>query len=157
MNTRYFVIALLASLLSSCGATEVSPPTRVPGVPESATWAGGADGGQWFLCSPRSESLTRFDCSIYNDFTGTVTAEGQFELRQGDVTLGLQSLAVPVVVPNALEFRSFDGGTIELVEPYVLLADGELHYPFGRGWGKRQKFRLGEELGPAVEYGGPAA
>jgi len=83
-------------------------------------------------------------------------AQGQFELRQVDQTEGATRLTMPAVIPNPLGFGFFDGSTIHLEGPYLLLPDGQLDFPFGPGWGKRQNFKLGQELGPEVEYGTPA-
>jgi hypothetical protein len=53
---------------------------RPTGVPESAIWAGGVDGGAFIECSLPLSSKTNA-CTVYNDSTGDVWMSGRFTLR----------------------------------------------------------------------------
>ncbi len=64
----------------------------------SAMWAGGADGGAWFECTPAGEM---FRCVVYHDVTGGVEARGEYRL-------------LPNGGDRSLTYRGFDGDTIYL-------------------------------------------
>ena len=60
-----------------------SPAMRPNGVPESAVWVGGADGGAFIDCTYLA--ATRLDfCTVYNDGTGDVWMKGTFHLHGTD-------------------------------------------------------------------------
>ena len=53
-----------------------SPPVKPKRVPEEAVWAGGVDGGCFFLLKSEFSDTCRF--AIYNDFTGDIWYDGYF-------------------------------------------------------------------------------
>ena len=58
------IVVLAATVMSGC--YRPYPPIRPEGVPNSATWAGGLDGGGWVTCS--SESTDEHNiCTIYDE------------------------------------------------------------------------------------------
>jgi hypothetical protein len=58
---------------------ESGAPARPKGVPASAVWAGGVDGGAFFACTP-SRMDEPNECTVYNDHTGKIWMSGKFVL-----------------------------------------------------------------------------
>ena len=150
--------ALVTTCLSlavtyACSPADPMPPERKPGIPPEAVWAGGIDGGEWILCVPAAPA-SRYGCRIYNDYTGTLEASGDFVLRRnvGDNAVSEGQLAEVAEGPRGLHYRYFDGVAIYLEDNAVLLPDGIIDYPFGGGGGKRARFREGIEIGQAEQY-----
>ena len=78
---KIFVLTLITFLLVSCSQNQ-QPIThlRPAGVPLSAVWAGGVDGGSFIDCD--SDAQARYNrCLIYNETTGDVEGGGDFVLR----------------------------------------------------------------------------
>lgn len=95
---------MLAGLAEAVGfGTKVSEPARPATVPETAIWAGGADGGAWIECVV-DESENANWCTVWNDQTGSVWARTHFVL---DDTGG------PAVDMEQIDL-SFDGTRIKL-------------------------------------------
>ncbi len=78
-------------------------PKRAAGVPESAVWAGGADGGAWIECqvTPNGKSNP---CKIWNDQTGALEAMGDFHMEK----------ALRAATEEELRYQGFDGTRIHL-------------------------------------------
>ena len=57
-----------------------SAPTRPAGVPETAVWAGGVDGGAFFACTP-SVANEANACTVYHDSDGEVYMSGSYVLK----------------------------------------------------------------------------
>lgn len=152
-KSRTMLALIAASWISAtCQGTSV-PPKRPSAVPATATWAGGADGGAWFLCD-RSADSTLFECKVYSDFDGSLLAQGNYALRAVSWTSESQGpVYQEVSVLPAIAFRSFDGHVIRLQNQFVLLPHGVIDYPFGEGSGKTQEYDMGEPVGPEHEYG----
>ena len=141
MLNHHMAFTLVGMVLTlGCDAGPVKAPPRVGEVPATAVWAGGVDGGHWFDCHRLAGGTPRYECSIYNDYTGEVEARGQF-------------VGGPAPVED-LTFRFYDGaGRIALSDSTWLLAVDTLDYPFGDGSGKRAVFRPpGHQVGDAVQY-----
>jgi hypothetical protein len=102
-------VSLLLTLLSfgclSCKQGPVVPPARPAGVPQSAVWAGGCDGGSFIDCASPTLSKTN-PCTVYDDYTGEVFMSGTFVLR-------VNSSAAPAEAP---EFNAADGVNIFLTD-----------------------------------------
>lgn len=72
------MILIVASvLMSSC--YRQYPPARPSGVPSSATWAGGLDGGGWVTCSEESGSDHNV-CTIWDE-EGRTRGPAQYRLK----------------------------------------------------------------------------
>ncbi len=71
LSFLYFYIAM--------SNAETIVPQRNNNVPPSAVWSGGPDGGAWYDC----ENIKKFDysCTVYNDSSGEIEGEGEFELQ----------------------------------------------------------------------------
>jgi hypothetical protein len=63
-------LILVSAYLFGC-ESEVLPPERPDGVPESAVWGGGVDGGSWLDCMP-TERAHSFACSVFWDSDGAL-------------------------------------------------------------------------------------
>ena len=100
----------LVFLLSSCGTNK---PARAKGIPENAFWAGGPDGGQWYLIDSINKSAKTINCKIYNDYTGELVIDKKFTLHcpSTDTEINWDDLEK--------EFRAYDGTTI-----YITTVDG---------------------------------
>jgi hypothetical protein len=72
-------------------------PPRPDNVPEAAVWAGGADGGEWVLCSEKSAG--RFNCEIYANTTGVLVEAGNF-------ILSAQEMIPAFYTPGRIKYRS---------------------------------------------------
>ena len=97
--------ATLAVICAVVGC-QAKAPQRPTKVPASAIWAGGPDGGSWIDCA-KEDSGTTYSCTVYNDSSGDVEAQGKYRLQ------GLPA------APAQLKFTGFDGEVI-------LLAQGRL-------------------------------
>ena len=131
-----------------------SPPARPAGVPADARWAGGPDGGHWFLCTRvvDARSPTRVDCRIYNDQTGGLYSRGEYVIQvDPDRVTGSGGMSYNSV-EELLSYAGMDGDAIRLERPLELVPDGVVEYPFGDGHGKRQRFELGRHVGDETTY-----
>jgi hypothetical protein len=72
------LLAAFSVLLLGCNKTNA--PTRPNGVPASAVWAGGVDGGAFIDCSP-SRNGEPNPCTVYNDSVGDVDISGRFVVK----------------------------------------------------------------------------
>jgi hypothetical protein len=118
----------LLLLTMGCRST-ITPPPRPALVPADAEWAGGRDGGKWILC--KHTTGPAYDCSVYNDYSGKLEAQGQF----------VHSFPSR---PAALKYSTYDGVSIHL-QSGQLLPEGWINYPFGDGGGKRVLYERGQE------------
>jgi len=62
------------SIFLSC-TSKIDPPPRPAGVPQSAVWAGGADGGAFIDCRVNTDGSDA--CVVYNDYTGQPWTRGE--------------------------------------------------------------------------------
>jgi hypothetical protein len=76
----FFFTIVTSSLLLGCERAQVSPPARPDGVPASAIWAGGIDGGVFIDCAPGHNGEPT-PCTVYNDYTGDIYMSGRFVLQ----------------------------------------------------------------------------
>jgi hypothetical protein len=58
---------------------EAIEPPRPPGVPTTATWAGGPECGSFVDCSPEDVGAL-YQCSVFHERTGTLVARGEYRL-----------------------------------------------------------------------------
>jgi hypothetical protein len=97
-------ISALLTALSSChNAPSLEPTTRPSGVPSTALWAGGADGGAYIECSVNEERNVNH-CTVWNDYTGQVAESGDFRLVKEN----------RAATNTELRFRGVAGGVIFL-------------------------------------------
>lgn len=68
-----FIIYVIIVIFRPCGE-----PERVKGVPISAVWHGGCDGGFWFELVERKSNIFRF--RIYNDGSGLLLFDADFRV-----------------------------------------------------------------------------
>lgn len=68
-----------ANLLGCRQHASLEPRNRPIGVPSTAVWAGGADGGCYVQCSIDKERNVNH-CNVWNDFTGELATSGDFRL-----------------------------------------------------------------------------
>jgi len=71
------VLTLLALLPVGCAHR---PPARPNGVPSSAIWAGGADGGMWYSCTEEVATQSN-KCSIFFDPGGNLLITARYQLQ----------------------------------------------------------------------------
>ena len=88
-------------------------PARPAGVPVSAVWVGGADGGAFIDCA-RSLHGEPNRCNVYNDGTGAVEMDGLFVVR--GQARGARA--------DELQYDSADGTRIYLKNNLVLVPYG---------------------------------
>ena len=145
-------MCLALAITAACRAADPMPPERKPGIPAEAVWAGGVDGGDWILCVPVA-TPSRYSCRVYNDYTGKLTASGEFIRRReaGGSVKPERRLTDSATPTGKLHYQYFDGVVIHLEDDVVLVPDGIIDYPFGDGGGKRALFREGVEIGQAAQ------
>lgn len=73
------VLLLVSPVLSCHEPAELRPAKRPPGVPETATWAGGADGGSYMHCAVDLKHDVN-ECRVWNDYTGQLMESGSYRL-----------------------------------------------------------------------------
>jgi len=65
--------------MTVCSKGKIEPPERQKGIHESAFWAGGPDGGNWFIVAETGfNNIYHF--TIYYDSTAEIRYEGKFKL-----------------------------------------------------------------------------
>lgn len=97
------ISVLLAALFSCHRAASLEPTRRPSGVPGTAVWAGGADGGAYIKCTVNKDRNVN-PCTVWNDYTGQVAESGEFRLAR-------ENRAATVA---ELRFRGVAGGVIFL-------------------------------------------
>jgi len=116
--TRVTVLLLFFLVIVTSCMNHVSPPPRPKGVPADAVWAGGADGGSFIKCYYEPSTRLNF-CTVYNDFTGKIEAEGRFTIR-GSMR--------PEDV-SQFSFSGFDGKKIYLKDGSILIPTDDVVFP----------------------------
>jgi hypothetical protein len=76
------VSALLTIAAGTCGCSRLaSAPPRPDGVPVSAVWVGGTDGGVFVVCDSPESGVDVYPCTVFNDGTGDVLMSGRFAVK----------------------------------------------------------------------------
>jgi hypothetical protein len=79
---RVWLFLLLASLLSfACCAEGQTGPARPAGVPKTAFWVGGEDGGVFVRVREVPGKTDTYRMTVYNDSTGKILYQGLAQLR----------------------------------------------------------------------------
>lgn len=149
---KQLTIIILSILLSSCEYSHPGPPERAQGIPKDAVWAGGLDGGSWFLCN--KEKGFRYFCRIYNDYSGELEAKGDF-IHKRFYWDDKKNKAVITSLKNDKTlppYSSYDGYNINLELNEILVPDGWITHPFDNKHGKKQLYKNGMEIGGEVNY-----
>ncbi len=152
MKKIYFIsIVLVMVVLYGCSKSEIEK-TKLDNVPDSAIWAGGVDGGNWFYCQEYDEAY-KYKCTVYNDYNGAILAVGDFLFRKKQWSKEKRDVIYfDVESRQEIEYSFFDGTTIFLKKDFVLVPDGIIDYPFDENSGKNQLFKDGRAVGEAVSY-----
>lgn len=77
ITSAQVILSLHALLLLGC---EPRPPARPSGVPASAIWWGGPDGGMWYDCTDDVASSSN-KCSIFFDPGGDLLITARYRLQ----------------------------------------------------------------------------
>ncbi len=93
-------------------------------------------------------TTNRYRCTAYDDYAGSVAAEGEFVLARSHWD-GPQKKASFAPLSSRPEYDAFDGETIYLAGSLVLIPDGWINYPDERG-GVKRLFEIGEPQGEDV-------
>lgn len=80
MNCFRASLLLAISTILLLGCDKVHAPARPSGVPASAVWAGGVDGGAFIDCSPSWNGEPN-PCTVYNDSVGDIDISGRFVIE----------------------------------------------------------------------------
>ena len=121
---RLLVTAVFSLCALSCSV--LHQPNRVAGIPNEAVLAGGAEGGSWLLCEPRNDAHTLYFCRVFNDFTGSEIASGEYVLRRVEWNQERRMATYFEVTQfrEGLRYNSFDGNIISLKNSMVLVPIG---------------------------------
>ena len=107
---RHVILAVFLLLSGlSVGCETNLAPRRPKGVPGSAVWAGGPDGGSWIECKVALDQRGCF-CTVYDEWTGEVSAHGTFIPRDTGAS----------VRADELKYEFFDGTAIVLNNGRIL-------------------------------------
>lgn len=112
-------LALLVQL-SACSQQAAVAPARPSNVPREATWAGGVDGGNWFLCRPLKRAWN-FSCAIYNDDNGSLVHKGIYVLRSVYWNDAKKVPVIQSIKSRTLAFDDYDGDDINLMNSLLLV------------------------------------
>lgn len=74
--TRYSALTVIALAMAGCGQDAHYSPPKPVGLPASAYYLGGLDGGNWVDCS--SDDGHQFRCLMYDNNNGRLTHERWF-------------------------------------------------------------------------------
>jgi hypothetical protein len=95
-------IVAIVALDNAFSQMSGSPPTHRPNaVPANAVWAGGPDGGSYFLCTV-DQARNVNPCTVWNEETGEVMANGDFWVSGQD----------RAATSDELKYRWYDGRVI---------------------------------------------
>lgn len=100
---RIVALIVLLSLVFACTYGGAHTPERPTTVPQTAIWAGGPHGGDWFDCDAIS-GASHNRCTVYADVTGVVLESGQYRLREEK----------RAARPDELQFADYSIGEINL-------------------------------------------
>jgi hypothetical protein len=78
MPVKQLFFTSLLFLLISCNSSY--EPKRVKGIPLTAFWKGGPDGGNWFIIEKADTTTKRIHFKIYHDVTGELLIDKDFIL-----------------------------------------------------------------------------
>jgi hypothetical protein len=104
---RIFATILVAinSLACNQGTSNREVPGRIQGIPDSAFWVGGSDGGNWYLVKNIDANKNSAYISIYHDFTGDLLLSKKFTLNcPVDIQVSIDDLKTQII--------AFDGEKI---------------------------------------------
>ncbi len=124
----------------NCGFvnTPANPQERLEGIPLSAVWAGGTDGGAWISCTLIKN--IRVKCIVYNEYTGEVDAEGEF------IAVSRNSeKAKNFKISNRYSY--YDGMNIGVDDNITLMPDGWVMY---RSVGIKYKYDKGKKISDKI-------
>ncbi len=147
-------LTMMFVALAICSCEKIKTPERPQGVPKEAKWGGGADGGSWYLCYPVKNEINKYECTVYDDYSGDIIAKGKYILG---ITTWNESANHPALstIPsqNELEYLGSSSDTVlKLRNTFVLIADGWVVYPFTSGGGKKILYKQGVQQGGAIQY-----
>ncbi|OED51034.1 hypothetical protein ACH42_00050 [Endozoicomonas sp. (ex Bugula neritina AB1)] len=138
-------------VLAGCCESTHRIPVRPANISHDAVWAGGSDGGHWFLC--KDESYHQYQCNIYNDYDGYIAARGRYTLRSVTWDEKAQKAVYKEAASEPkVEFNYYDGKVIHLMNGLTLIPDGVIDYPFDETSGKKQEYKQGEAVSEEVQY-----
>lgn len=143
---KHLSYILIFFFILSCKDSKIIPPARHPNIPQNSIWAGGPDGGSWIFCNKFKNE--KYYCYVYNENTGLCWSKGNYLLKEYSWD---KKKNKPIYYDlkfsiNKLKYESYDGCIIKLQDPYILVPDGKIDYPFGNGHGKICIYKLGDEI-----------
>lgn len=147
-----YLTLVICILLSSCDYGPISPPERVQGIPKDAVWAGGQDGGSWFLCIKVKKF--RYHCRIYNENSGKLLAKGDYLHKHVYWNKKKQKAVISSLnADKSLSpYAFYDGDNINLDNNEILVPDGWIIHPLDERHGKKQLYNNGMAIGEEVGY-----
>ena len=115
MNERWLLIVLICVFFAACSEGAKQVPI---GVPNTAKWAGGKDGGVWVVCRETVKAY-EFSCSVFGE-NGTLWREGNFRLSssagKSDRTTGMDLANIGYAWYDGHEIQLTDGSKLVKVD-----------------------------------------
>lgn len=134
--------------------SRVEPPKRPNNVPNSAAWAGGADGGIWICCNPAPQEGIAYNCVTYNDYTGEIESQGLYllcKIHWDNINNKANYLYAQTPIMD-LQYTGYDGIIIRLKDDFALVPHGWIIHPIDSKHGKKQEYREGVPVSKEIEY-----
>jgi hypothetical protein len=99
------LVFILLVLASACGCSRgENVPPRPKGVPKSAEWVGGPDGGVFIVCESAETDISAKACTVFSEGTGDVLMSGHFVIRNKGSQVAVRDL----------KYSAYDGSQILL-------------------------------------------
>ena len=116
LSLRRVLLMVAAGALLSCKPSPPESPPRPAGVPSTAIWIGGVDGGEFLVFDkkPKDPKLV-YDVVVYNDFSGEIEFKGKLKLSApGEID--------PSFFRDTKFFSGWDGTSLHLMDGRQLTA-----------------------------------
>jgi hypothetical protein len=140
---RYLFPLPFILFLMGCSAS--SPPPRPRGLPSTAIWAGGSDGGAWMdCCLATKEPKNEYSCFLFHG-NGDLWSKGSYVLLRLNSEGKWNPTADLFAPSNFSDYEFYDGVQIQIDKQYRLEPDGWIDYPFSIDGGKRTRYEIGVE------------
>lgn len=105
---RSLILFLLTFFYSCSETNQQNIPKKVKGIPDSVFWAGGVDGGNWYLIDSFNKTRKEASIKVYDDAIGELLISKTFKMSCiNEDGVNWNNLSE--------QFNAFDGEKIQLL------------------------------------------